>query len=169
MNPLRLGLLLQLVFFTAWGGALLRQQGGETVLWLETDPVDPRDFLSGHYVTLAYPIARNLPSDCLAGRKAGERLYLRLAPSGKFLTVKSGPVEAWSAAECSAAAPETGPGVWVEATVSLGRRSPPLRLGIERFYVNEKSPLREALSGQLAARATVNRRGRLKVLELAFR
>src|SRR6185436_20888926 len=54
---LYVALAAQVLFFSAWGARLLTSHRDVGIVWLATEPVDPRDLLSGNYVALRYPIA----------------------------------------------------------------------------------------------------------------
>ena len=58
MSRLKIVLILQLLFFAAWGGFLLSSRNSDSPeFYLETVPVDPRDLISGTYVALTYDLA----------------------------------------------------------------------------------------------------------------
>ncbi|MCK5358303.1 MAG: GDYXXLXY domain-containing protein, partial [Elusimicrobiales bacterium] len=58
MNKLKLILIIQLIFFTGWGIYLLTSvDPNASDIYLETEPVDPRDMISGTYVALSYKIS----------------------------------------------------------------------------------------------------------------
>lgn len=140
----KITLAAHLVFFAAWGAYLLFAHSGAAVVLLETDPVDPRDFLSGHYVTLRYKIGE--PAGC----PPKGPVWIKLEREGEF----------WKRREC--AAKKSGTGLWARGRVENGRP----RFGIERFYVNENSPLRTAVSGDVSAKVSINAAGSARILEL---
>lgn len=166
MRPLRAALYVQLAFFAGWGAYLLTSHQGGKVLWLETAPVDPRDLISGHYVALSYPINQPAASDCPGFLSKPGRVWVRLRPSGRRIETAEGPVEAWDAVEC-ASAPRSDGEVWASASIERGWRNRAI-FGIERFYVNENSPLRTAQSGQVVAKVSSNGR-ELRILDLIRR
>lgn len=159
MKVWRATLAVQLVFFAVWGGGLLLEARGGTEVWLETRPVDPRDFLSGHFVALSYAI-ESVPPGC--PRTRGPKVFVRLAPSAREIQTVQGPVAAWEALECGLA-PGTD-GVWVAADYRGSR----LDYGIGRYFVNEDSPLRNARSGQVVVKGRATKRNRLAVADLVL-
>lgn len=164
-HTLRWILWLQVAFFGAWGIYLLTSHHQTTVVWLETAPVDPRDWISGHYVALRYPIQTPSQSECASILSQGPSgsVYVRLQPSGKTILAQ-GPVSVWEAAECRTNPPAgDSPQVWIKGD-RLGASS--LRYGIERFYVTEDSRLRSVTSGQVIAKISVNRRHQARLLDL---
>jgi uncharacterized membrane-anchored protein len=146
---LRIVLAAQLAFFGVWGAALLRSHAGAPSVWLATEPVDPRDLLSGHYVALRYPIS----STAGCGAPAGTTVWVRLAETGETATTADGPVSLVHTAGCVTERPVTAPGErWIKGAVEPERGRDRITYGIERFYVAESSPLRDARSGQVVAR-----------------
>ena len=140
MSALKAALAAQVGFFAVWGAQLLWAHNQAEVVLLETEPVDPRDWISGHYVQLRYTWP-----DCPRQR----HVWVRLEPDGPY----------WKPRQCAA---ERGDGLWLKAATRSGR----LTAGIERFYVGEDNPLREARSGQVAAKVSVNGHGNARILEL---
>lgn len=164
MKGLKLALGFQLLFYTAWAVQLHTAHEGARVVWLETLPVDPRDYLSGHYVALALSIHEpgNLPC---AELRPGAEFFIELAPSTRTVTTDQGEVALWRAAACRPRA-ESGDGVWARGTVDPQRPWRPLKYGVERFYVNEGSSLRYAAMGDVVAKVSVSRSGSMRVLAL---
>lgn len=144
MKPLKITLAFQLLFFAGWGAYLFQAHAHGTTVLLETSPVDPRDWISGHYVTLRYPIGE--AGDCPYAGK----VWIRLEQDGAY----------WKRRECSSARRDDG--LWLRGT----RRGPFVSFDIERFYVNEDSSLRAARSGTVAAKVSINAAGLARVLEL---
>jgi uncharacterized membrane-anchored protein len=160
MRGLRVVLVLQLAFFAGWGALLLTSHRDAATVWLETAPVDPRDLLSGHYVALRYAIAAPDTGDCAALRAeaAGGQLFVALAPSGRTVATTQGPAALVEAVRCQATPPEPGAGVtWIVGTLAApGGDGFTLQFGIERFYVPEDSPLRQARSGEVVAKVAID-------------
>lgn len=143
-RALHLTLLGQVLFFTAWGVQLLIAHRESEIVILETNPVDPRDLLSGHYVALTYPV------NSIDGCPAGRTLWVRLEQEGGV----------WRRRECR---DERGTdGLWLRGK----RRGHAVVFGIERYYVGEENPLRYAQSGQVRAKVAVSRSGAARLLEL---
>lgn len=162
---LRIVLWAQVLFFASWGGYLLTSHKNADEIWLKTSPVDPRDFISGHYVTLGYPAARAKKGNCPALRSKFKNriVYARFEPSAESVRVGGKTVPIWAVADCSLTRPAAGKDrVWGRGQI-VNRR---IRFGIERFYVTEKSPLRSARSGEVVARVSVNRLGRMRITDL---
>jgi hypothetical protein len=159
---LRLVLAAQLAFFGVWGAALLRSHAGAPSVWIATEPVDPRDLLSGHYVALRYRISSADGVGC--GATAGTTVWVRLAETGDTATTADGPVPLVDAAGCTTERPASGPGErWIVGTVEPGRGRDRITYGIERFYVAETSQLRDARSGQVVARIAIGKDGTARI------
>ncbi|OGR45332.1 MAG: hypothetical protein A2X35_03565 [Elusimicrobia bacterium GWA2_61_42] len=165
MNKLKIALGLQLLFFAAWGGWLLSSRNTDSpVFYLETAPVDPRDWLSGTYVALSYAI--NTPEPCrgLARHDAGLQLYVKLEDKGRTAQTAAGPVKIYEAAAC---AETPGEGQWAKAYVNFSFRGLfRATYGIERFYLNENNPLKDARSGSVVAKVKLGRANKLVLLDL---
>ena len=74
MNWIRWTMAMQVVFFVGWAGVEEYGRVNGVEFLLETRPVDPRDFLSGLYMTLAYSFMD--PPGSVQGREALVRLDL---------------------------------------------------------------------------------------------
>jgi uncharacterized membrane-anchored protein len=75
--------LVQLALLALMVGDRVRILRDGTEVSLRAQPVDPRDFLRGDYVTLSYDISQ-LPAGALAGQNAGTRnpvVFVKLAPN----------------------------------------------------------------------------------------
>lgn len=158
MTRLRVFLLCQLAFFVVWGGSLMLAQKDADIVWLETAPVDPRDLFSGQYMQLRYPMETPASFGCsLEGT-----VYVKLESSG---TVNSqyGPVTTYKAVSCARKA--DGPGLWARAE----RRGYRLEFGIGRFFISEDNPMRNESTAGMLAKVSVNRKGALRILDLAHR
>ena len=161
---LRIVLVAQLAFFALWGGHLLTSHRGADVIWLATEPVDPRDLLAGHFVALRYPIA--VPSAGRLGLHNGDRVFVRLAPSGKTVATTAGDVEVSSAVEWTTSARDVEAGkTWIVGTVD-GQRGDTLVFGIERFFVPEDSPLRNVRGGDVVAKVAINASSQPRIVDL---
>ena len=158
-NRLRWALYAQVLFFAAWAAWCMTNFSGAPYVWLDTSPVDPRDFISGQFVRLVYPAGNldglNCPTD-------GKYFFVRLEAAQAETSTKQGPVRVFEAKAC-AASPENS-GLWVKA--KRGRLSR-AEFGIERFYMNENNPLLNARSGSLVAKVAIGRNYNMRVLELA--
>lgn len=159
MRILKAALILQCLFFAAWGGRLLASSRSGREVWLKTVPVDPRDLLSGHYVALSYDLNSPSGAGCaeLRAQPEGAGVFVELEPSTGTGHVAGREVEVWEAKSCRARA-EGLAGSWAKGVVRRSSwRAPSLEFGIERFYVTEESPLRQAHSGQVLARLSLHR------------
>ncbi len=152
---LRIALVAQLAFFAAWGGRLLTSHRDVAVVWLATEPVDPRDLLSGHYVALRYPIGtgsralcERLPRDAVA-----RPVWVQLATGEDTVVTAEGVTSLFEPVRCVTAAPPPGSGIWMRGILDADDH---VTYGIERMYVAETSPLREARSGSVVAKVGVN-------------
>lgn len=164
MKGLKIALAFQVLFFTAWAAQLHTAHHGARVVWLETRPVDPRDYLSGHYVALALSIHErgNLPCTDL---RPGAEFFIELVPTARAVRTDQGEVAIWRATACRPR-PEPGEGVWARGTMDARQPWRPLKYGVERFYVNEGSSLRYAVMGDVVAKVSVSRSGSMRVLDL---
>ena len=108
-TPLRILLAVQLLFFGAWGGQLLTSHRDVDVVWIATEPVDPRDLLSGHYVALRYPMSSASRIGCDLGSEGfvGGTVYVRLEQSGETVPTLQGYVIASEVGGCSTTPPRS--------------------------------------------------------------
>lgn len=166
MNKLRTVLAAQLLVFAAWGGWLLySRSAGGAEFYLETRPVDPRDLLSGTYVALNYDITEPKADGCGAAANSGADFYVKLEDRGRTAATPAGQVPVYEAAACAAApGPEYG---WAKAEPNRDswRRGGAL-YGIERFYLNENDPRKDARSGSVIAKVKIGPWHRLALLDL---
>jgi uncharacterized membrane-anchored protein len=149
-------LALQLIFFAGWGARLLTSHRDVAVVWLATEPVDPRDLLSGNYVALRYEIARTYCD------RAGEAdqdsqipVWVQLMPNGDQVPTAETMATLSTASACRTTPPDLDDG----ATWIMGRlepRSDRIIFGIERMFVGEDNPLRSATSGSVIAKVAIN-------------
>jgi len=169
MNKLKTTLIAQLVFFGLWGGYLLT--AGKTArpgIYLETEPVDPRDLLSGTYVALSYNIST--PEQCrkLVKTNYGLAVYVKLENKGKTASTADGDVPLYEATDCALEPDRTG-ALWARGSASvegLPNSVPRVLYGIEKFFVNENDPLKDARSGQVVARVKLDRFNNLRLDKL---
>ncbi len=168
MKKLRIVLAAQLFIFIAWGGWLLSSKNtaaGE--FYLETQPVDPRDLLSGTFVALNYDITNPQAGSCEEALKTGtwSTFYVKLEGRGRTARTAQGEVTVYEAVDCARTAPEDG--LWAKASAYggfNGRSS--ARYGIERFYLNENNPLKDARSGSVVAKVKIDRSRQLVLIDL---
>lgn len=166
---LRIGLALQLLFFAGWGARLLTSHRDAGTVWLATDPVDPRDLLSGHYVALRYPIATIADGPCRLPphEGAGRPVWVLLEPSGEPLDTADGPVMPSTAIACRLDVPNPRDGgVWIAGRLDADGR---VVYGIERMYLSEDDPRREARSGTVVAKVALNELGQPRLVDLVRR
>jgi uncharacterized membrane-anchored protein len=162
---LRLALAAQLAFFAGWGGLLLTSHRDAAVVWLATQPVDPRDLLSGHYVALRYPIDSTIGPDCTVPPE-GESVpvWVQLAENGETIPTGDGYVVVSDGVACQPWPPDPGTGVvWIAGKLESSGR---IVYGIERMFVAEGSPLREATSGSVVAKVALNDRFEPRIVGL---
>jgi len=170
MNKLRIVLLIQLVFFAAWGGYLLTMNNTSAPdeIYLETEPVDPRDLLSGTYVALNYVIGGPDSGGCqiLTGIGRDARVYVKLGKGPKTVISGGRALPIFEATDCALQPQKTG-GLWARADLRAGDwRGPRLYYGIEKFFVNENDPLKDARSGSVVAKVALDRMNNLRITGL---
>lgn len=166
MKNLRIVLAAQLFIFIAWGGWLLSSRNTVAAeFYLETQPVDPRDLISGTFVALSYPIAAMQAGNCPA--LAGSRVFfVKLEDRGRTAATESGPAPIYEATDCAKEAP-AGEANWARGESVHGFTGLSSALyGIERFYLNEDNPLKDARSGSVLSKVKIDRSRRLVLLDL---
>ncbi len=164
MNKLRIVLAAQLLVFLVWGGWLLSSRDADSPeFYLATEPVDPRDLISGTYVALNYAISRPEPHGCRFGRQYG-KIFVKLEDKGKTADIAGGPVPLYEATDC-ARAPGHG-ALWAEAALQYSGRGDTLTYGIEKFFLNENDPRKDARSGEVVARVKLGHGRKLMLLDL---
>lgn len=173
MKILRYTLIAQIVFFILWGAYLIQSHNNADTVWLETEPVDPRDLLSGHYVALRYSISSPKSEICsriLKDEKDPNRnIYIHMARSDKTLNAEGETIYIYEAKSCQKTPPITASGeIWIrgEVTPQMWGGGRQIQLGIERFYVSEESRLRNVRSGDVVAKVAINKRHEPRILDL---
>jgi uncharacterized membrane-anchored protein len=124
----------------------LMASGGRTVL-LHVVPVDPRDLLRGHYVTLSYDASRMWPMGITRHDGIGKTVYVTIAPD------KDGRHYHAVGAALTPPDPDSNP-LFLRGTATEAG----IRFGLESFYVQEgKGQAYEdaARRGELWAEVTV--------------
>lgn len=161
---LRIALLAQVAFFAVWGGRLLTSHTDAAVIWLATEPVDPRDLLSGHYVALRYTMNTTDGARCARELRdsAPRAVWVELIMGTETAVTAEGITTLWEPVQCSAEPPPSA-GVWVLGTLDADGH---IAYGIERMFVAEESPLREARSGSVVAKIGVNDEHEPRILGL---
>ncbi|MDA8242597.1 MAG: GDYXXLXY domain-containing protein [Elusimicrobia bacterium] len=164
MNRLRVILVLQLLFFLGWAGYLLSSRdSGSQEFYLETAPVDPRDILSGTYVALNYAISRPSVGDCSASAAYGP-VYVKLEYKGKTAQVPAGTVQVYEATDCRRNPPQE-PG-WAAGSLQYSWGGNAVKYGIEKFFLNENDPRKDARSGSVLAKVKIGSGRKLVLLDL---
>lgn len=126
----RLVVAAQVLFLLIWAGWHEAIRRHAPTILLETQPVDPRDFLRGDYMTLHYKISTAPAPAGVAQLSRGSELFVVLEKKGDFHQI----------ARFSVTEPETKPGeIWVRGTVawSPARERIGIDYGIERYFVPE--------------------------------
>ncbi len=161
---LRIALLAQLAFFGAWGVRLLTSHTDAAIVWLATEPVDPRDLLSGHYVALRYAMGSAESARCAADLRetAPRSVWVELLMGTETALTAEGVTTLWEPVQC-VAEPPPSTGVWVRGDLDADGR---ITYGIERMFVAEDSALREARSGSVVAKIGVNDDHQPRILAL---
>lgn len=79
---------LQVLFFAGWAGLEERRHHSGDLILVRTQPVDPRDLLSGQYMTLSYEFTRGMTlRDAGRGALEGEDVWVVLRPDGPYHTL----------------------------------------------------------------------------------
>jgi uncharacterized membrane-anchored protein len=165
---LRITLAAQLAFFAAWGGQLLTSHRDVGVVWLATEPVDPRDLLSGHYVALRYAIASGAIAQCeaLPTRSEPRTVWVQLDESGETIATPGGSAVVSEAVRCVTEPPPPASAVWIRGTLDAQGH---IAYGIERMFVGEDNSLRQAPSGSIVAQVALNDEFEPRLLTLMAR
>ncbi len=166
MTKLRIVLAAQIFFFFAWGGYLLfSKNAASPEFYLETVPVDPRDLLSGTYVALSYEVSTPQAGNCPGVLNSARNFFVKLENKGKTADTPAGTVPVYEATDCAAGSPDKEPG-WVRAALRPNFPRPGASYGIERFFLNENDPRKDARSGSVIAKVKIDRRRQLVLLDL---
>lgn len=162
---LRIFLGAQLLFFAAWGGWLLSSRGADSPeFYLETEPVDPRDLISGTYVALNYAASRPASPECSSGRLGP--VFVKFEDRGRTVPIGGVETPVREAVDCRRAAPQE-PG-WAAASLKGGWRVSAV-YGIEKFFLNENDPRKDARSGEVVAKVKIGHGRQLQLLDLVRR
>lgn len=164
VNWVRWTVAMQVVFFVGWAGVEEFGRVDAVEFLLETRPVDPRDFLSGLYMTLGYRFMD--PAGSVQGREALVRLDF-----DREITVNGETLPVWRAAlksEPSLVEDRrlTEMSGWALASVEGGR----LDYGIDRYYFSEarQEELSGLRGGQFYVLVSLGRDGTLRVQDLIW-
>jgi len=164
MNWVRWTVAMQVVFFVGWAGVEEYSRVDAVEFLLETRPIDPRDFLSGLYMTLGYRFMD--PEGSVPGREALVRLDF-----DREVTVNGETLPVWRAAVKSEPSLVedrrlTTRSGWARASVDGGR----LDYGIDRYYFSEarQEELGGLRGGQFYVLVSLGRDGALRVEDLIW-
>ena len=179
MSKIKIAAILQIAFFAGWALFLaINDSRIDAEFWLETLPVDPRDYLSGNYVQLDYSIERPEDESCKAFDRwthNGKPLSVKLLP-GKEITLSDGTaVTTYYAAACMEG--KTGfindtddRAIWIQAK---GAHRANRRINgylfyenLNRYYMNEKDERLNIRSGKAAVQVRKNKNGNLRIIRL---
>ena len=149
-------LAVQLLFFAGWGTRLLTSHRDVAIVWLATEPVDPRDLLSGNYVALRYAVARtHCEQDGDPTGKAVIPVWVQLVTDGDEVPTAESSATLASAIDCRTTPPDSRDGaIWMRGRLDPERDR--ISFGIERMFVGEDDPLRQATSGSVVAKVAIN-------------
>lgn len=167
MNKLRLVIIFQLAFFAAWAGWLYTVSSqSKAEFFLNTAPVDPRDLLSGTYVALSYDISTPKGTDCdTVFNPSRTVIHVQLGPTGE--TIRTGGLELplYASQACAEKRPAADGKLWVKGSRArwAGRQ---VMYGIEKFFVSENDPLKDARMGEVIAHVKVDGIGNLRLISL---
>ncbi len=164
VNWMRWTMAMQVLFFVGWAGAEEYSRVDAVEFVLETRPVDPRDFLSGLYMTLGYRFMD--PEGSVPGGEALVRLEFE-----REVTVNGETWPVWRAALKSPPSLVedrrlTAMSGWARASVEDGR----LDYGIDRYYFSEarQEELNQLRGGQFYVLVSLGRDGTLRVQDLIW-
>ncbi len=164
VNWIRWAVAMQVVFFVGWAGVEEYARVNAVEFLLEGRPVDPRDFLSGLFMTLGYRFMD--PVGSVPGREALVRLEFE-----REVTINGETWPVWRAVLKSPPSlvddrrptPTSG---WARASVEDGR----LDYGISRYYFSEarQEELNELRGAQFYVLVSLGRDGTLRVQDLIW-
>ena len=171
-------LILGLALQTAWLLGMVATQEfalahGKAIL-LETQPVDPRDLLSGDYLMLRYKIS-DVPTNLFSPPVKNElpygtKIFVALAPgTNQFYIVTRASTNEFAPAASEVLLKGESAGRWWNATNSVR-----VEYGIERYYIAEgtgnppvlRSSTVEGGHGKLTARAVVPASGHARLQQV---
>ncbi len=166
-NWIRWTVAAQVLFFLGWAGVEEYRRLDAVEFLLETRPIDPRDFLSGLYMTLGYRFMD--PGGTVVGVIGREALVRLELDREVTLNGETWPVwratEEWppSLVENTDLTPTGG---WAKARVEDGR----LDYGIDRYYFGEARQERfnQLRGGQFYVLVSLGRTGTLRVQDLIW-
>lgn len=167
-NKLRIVIIAQLVFFTAWAGWLFSfSSRTKAEFCLDTLPVDPRDILSGTYLALRYEITSPKGAGCdTAMARRRDNVYVQLGPTGRKLAAGGQELDIYGAQACSEEKPPEDGKIWVRGRRQGRWRGMELLYGIEKFFVNENDKRKDWTSGKYAVRVKADALGNLRLVDL---
>ena len=179
MSKIKIAAILQIAFFAGWALFLaINDSRIDAEFWLETLPVDPRDYLSGNYVQLNYPIERPDEESCKNLDNwvyNGKKISVKLLPS-KEITLSDGTtVTSYYAASCREGKhdyiDESDTAIWIHAKGAhrVGNRRINGYLSYEnlnRYYMNEKDERLDIRSGKAVVQVRKNKNGNLRIVRL---
>ena len=173
MTKLRAALMIQLAFFTLWAYHQFSMNitANPDEIYLETPPLDPRDLLSGTYVALNYAIGNPQAASCrdLPMNPPGlvTSVFVRLQKSSKTVMVKGKPLPIYEAADCRSQPPFPPNGLWARGYIyRTSWRDTRVLYGIEKFFINENDPLKDARSGSVTAQVKLDRLNNMRIENL---
>lgn len=164
MKISRLLLVVQVIFFLSWGGYLLTSFQDSQEVWLQTDPIDPRDLLSGHFVALRFSHLEHPTAQGCAGGGTADTIWVHLETSGQTIQTTQGVKGIWHVTECAGQTPQEQAGVWLKGQRQRERGG--YRYGIERYYLPETDSRRDVRSGMVVAKVLVNREHQARITDL---
>ena len=92
------------------------------------------------------------------------RLFVKLEDKGKKAVTRDGEAAVYEATDCHPNPPQE-PG-WAKAEMIYRFGGPAAIYGIERFYLNENDPRKDARSGTVLAKVKIDRNRNLVLLDL---
>lgn len=173
MKMLKISLAAQIAFFALWAAWLFASDSRiQHEFWLETKPVDPRDLLSGHYVTLKYDIESPEESSCKKydnrkTRKNKKSIFVKLQAGNKLLLENGNTVTAYKLESCHEEKDSGNDAVWLKAHTSpLWGSSYLVYENLNRFYMNEKDKKLNIRSGRAAVHVKITGNDRIRITEI---
>ncbi|MBP7653436.1 GDYXXLXY domain-containing protein [Candidatus Dependentiae bacterium] len=175
MKKVRFVLLIHIIFFIGWAGIEEYRLYKPEIILLKTLPVDPRDLISGHYMTLNYALSNpvNIPgfkkedmtnysTDVFVYLEPVEKIVVNNVQ--RFIYLPSSVKY-----NCNFPANvNSDRGVWVKGYYL--KNSGNIVYGIEKYYFSEKrkEKLNKLRSGDFYVEINVDKYGTMRVKDLIY-
>ena len=164
MKTLRIILVIHILFFVGWAGIEEYKQYQAPTILLKTLPVDPRDFLSGNYMTLRYEIGQPEKLPGFNGSKIRRNTTIGIYLKGNTVEVNGSQMKIFAPEKAQIPPPSLSDkqnpenGIWVTGRWTGSNY---IVYGIERYYFSEKrkQELNSFRSGNVYAEVSVSKNG----------